>query len=377
LITQKFAELSTPGKGRFSKSLLNGSTLIGLSSFLQLVGDCLVDVGILKTVFAYWATALVIATYTCYHRVHIIGGQMVIMVSDEQVRQLSSLSVVVTLLVGLMIGMFVSTMVGRWSKMRTECLGGLRDAIDELIMRLSVLHIQNPSDCAVKERILRLCKLCHRLLYLHYRRNKHDDLRSLLGTGLLSKQEFAALKDVDAKAQVVWMWIGRLIRTLEQTEKVHSPKTMEMISELSDRALLKIGSLYAYVDVQVPRAYTNILTLSVVCNNILCACKVGFVVGVQVSLQIGPLSQSSLFGTPIQGAQWTMLLVCQFAHLIVVPFFYHAFVKVCTSLANPLDDEFLDFPDSTASYGAVRDEVSEFITAVDRIKNSNSVLEYV
>merc|ERR1719183_2420980 len=99
--------------------------------------------------------------------------------------------------------------------------------------------------------------------------------------------------------------------------------------------------------------------LSVVCNNILCACKVGFVVGVQVSLQIGPLSQSSLFGTPIQGAQWTMLLICQFAHLIVVPFFYHAFIKVCISLANPLDEDFLDFPDSAASYGAVRDEVSE------------------
>mmetsp|Transcript_84986 Transcript_84986/g.237374 ORF Transcript_84986/g.237374 Transcript_84986/m.237374 type:complete len:262 (-) Transcript_84986:347-1132(-) len=253
-----------------------------------------------------------------------------------------------------MVSMFVTTLFGRWWSIRKDGVGGLWGAIDDLMLILSI-QLPGKEHREVKERILRLGLLSHRLIYAQAQgMESREDLQKFSDVGLLTIEELEILSKETAKAQVVWVWIGQVIHQLALKDKLpFRDLVLPKLNELCVKARGSIGIIFSYTDTQVPFAYVHLLVLSIILSNSLIAVKCGLAIGFAAG------DHSDINTVPM------IKIVVQVFQLAVIPFLYHAFVHMGLELANPLGFDYMCFP-GYSYHVWMRNENMSFVRAGER-----------
>lgn len=257
-------------------------------------------------------------------------------------------------LIGFMVSMFVTTLFGRWWSIRKDGVGGLWGAIDDLMLILSI-QLPGKEHREVKERILRLGLLSHRLVYARAQDlETREDLENFVDVGLLTIEELEILSTEVSKAQVVWVWIGQIIQQVALKDKFpFRDLVLPKLNEICVKARGSIGLIFAYTDTQVPFAYVHLLVLSIILSNCLIAVKCGLSIGFTAG-DANDISSAS-----------SIKVMVQVFHLAIIPFLYHAFVHMGLELANPLGFDYMCFP-GYSYHVCMRNENLSFVRAGER-----------
>jgi len=281
--------------------------------------------------------------------------------SDKNLEALSSVAACISVVVGFLLGMFVSGSVSRWWSMRNGCLGGLWGAVDDLTLILSA-HMPNKRDRAAKENVLRLSLLSVRLLFAQAQgKESWEDLQQIVDRGLMTPEEKEALLGMPSKPQVVWVWIAQTLHELADAGKIkYKEVMMPELDMLCARARGSIGGAFAYTDTQVPFNYVHLLVVSVFLSNITLSVKCGLIMG------------REFFHVHGDGSYYVAF--AQLLQVIIVPFVYSAFLKINEQLESPFGNDPMDFP-ALSYHVYMRDECHAFIRSGENMPKS--VLEKV
>lgn len=265
-----------------------------------------------------------------------------------------------TIIAGFMLGSYVSTSASRWWSMRCEGIGGVWQTVDDICLILSS-HMPDPADRVYKQRFLRLGLLSCALCYCQARgEDSEDTLKDLVTRGLITEEELNIIKSKPSKPQVVWVWLSQLVHNLAQAGKIQYPDMMvPQLDKMCAKGRGAIGTLFAYTDTQIPYIWVHMLSVTVV---MICCV---------ISLKCG-LTLAFIFQDPNNmGISWPRIFA-EVCHVTFLPFAFSAFMLLGGQLANPLGDDFIDFP-GLAYHCSMRDENSCFFEAGE--KTPPTVLE--
>ena len=164
-------------------------------------------------------------------------------------------------LLPFLIGLYLTTALDRWWEMRTRCLGGLWTAMNDLAL-VSATYFPRPEDKKIRKRLARWCLLSHLLIYKQAM--NREDLSDLLADGTLLPNEFERLNGQPSKSQIVWVWIASYFSHLaygkSRSKLPYREHTLPRVHEICMRARDGIGTLFAYLDSQLPFRYVHLLS---------------------------------------------------------------------------------------------------------------------
>mmetsp|Transcript_92726 Transcript_92726/g.177995 ORF Transcript_92726/g.177995 Transcript_92726/m.177995 type:complete len:403 (+) Transcript_92726:105-1313(+) len=270
----------------------------------------------------------------------------------KNIETLDHISGYFSFVVAILLGMYVSNGAARWWAMRDECLGGLWTATNDIILLLAT-RCRTKEDRVMKEKILRLCLLSHRLLYAKARQKESpSDLQGIVDSGLMTPDEAARLQDETAKAQLVWVWISTIFVEMKKSGKIDH-WFLGKLETLCAKATNSILTAFSYLHTQIPFNYVHLLVTNVILSNFLLVSKCGFVIG----------------GAEIQHPTNHFLLVAQLLESIIVPFMYHAILGLVGELENPFGTDEVDFP-CLSYHVVIRNECETYIRMGESIPDS-------
>mmetsp|Transcript_100951 Transcript_100951/g.175270 ORF Transcript_100951/g.175270 Transcript_100951/m.175270 type:complete len:406 (+) Transcript_100951:148-1365(+) len=260
----------------------------------------------------------------------------------ENIKTLEQISNYFAFVSAIMLGMYVSLSVSRWWEMR-QCLNGLWNAINDIMLLLST-RFPSKKDRPMKEKVLRLSLLSHRLLYAKARKLEGPEtFQGILDCGLITPDEVEALKDETAKAQVVWVWISTILVQLKKSRRIDNI-VLGTLEGLCSKATNSILTSFSYIHTQIPFNYVHLLVTNVILANFLLVAKCGFVIG----------------GEEMHRRPNKFLFMAQLVECIIVPLMYHAILGLACELENPFGCDEVDFP-CLSYHVIIRNECETFI----------------
>lgn len=327
----------------------------GWKSLYLLTGTAFEDVRTWQTCSGYYFITVALSIYVYFrhkNNYHLLYN----MASDEHIIELQSTLNYVSFLSTFMLGLFTSISISRWWTIRHDSLGGLMDVISEITMRIA-MAMPTPEDRPIKDRILRLCLLSHRLIYDKARGTETVDAftRHHVDTGMMTQEELEELKDVDSKPQVVWIWICKLLHKLNEKGRFKPAAQstfMGTLENLCVKALLLVGDVFTYIENQPPYPYVHMMVAVTIVTNILLSIKCGFVIG------------ASMYPT-FDGIE----IALQVVQIFLYPLVLHAFLHTCFRVGNPFLTSKVDFP-GYAYHCALRDQSDAFLEGAEHVPAS-------
>lgn len=277
------------------------------------------------------------------------------LIDTETIRQVASYA---SGLVGFVLVFYLSLMVGRWWEMRRDSFGGLWGAIDDLALLLAA-HFPGPEAQPLKSLVLRYCLASLELTFMQAR-GTDGVLAGLVGQGLLTEDEKRKLEELVSKPQAVWVWIAGVFQQLTSRGKLSSRMLVALYSICAHaRSCVGRGrGVFAYLDTQLPFSYVHLIAIIVHLSNLLLAVKCGTLAAVASWNLVRPETKRD----PVSDMENAQVLLLQVFFVIVVPFFYLAFLEVGASVSDPFGEKFEDFP--RAAYRTwVRNECEAFLSA--------------
>jgi hypothetical protein len=300
------------------------------------------------------------------------------LVSDPaalQVGKFRRISTFLSVFVGLLLGFFMSSSMGRWY----SCAGGfleLFDAIRLLQMQLFGLGVPEDKvdDCirytllsawllslqlkvdvydSEAECGLKTMDSVWRLLRLQIEEEKKDnDLEgdannAAVFQGLRPEDE-AVLRNVDDPSSVLWLWVCSMIGTLAcdgQIPPMASPTYCNLIA-LTERGHAGIRQVRASVSVQAPYIYVQALAALVHINNIINAMSFGMTWGTSLGTTLAAMRTIHLD----VGASWGEVardiqnVIISFFLSCFGPFIYVALLEVAIAIAQPFSSKDGEIP---------------------------------
>jgi len=277
-----------------------------------------------------------------------------------KVAKFTSVSKFLNVVVGLLLGFFLSSSMNRWY----TCVNGfleLLDAIRNMQMQLVALGVPE------KETILCLrygfasawllyCQLLIEAKHQTESRSKgkdRDDMWEKLSkktfeldrtsnTMLLEKHEEKILRLTRDPPGMMWMWVAALIGRLAQDgwiPPMASP-TYGRVMNLCQSAHGGIRQVRASISVQAPLTYTHMLATLVHINNILNALTFGVVSGVAIGTALvagGHHFYTHHDASNRQATQDWQNMAVTFLYCFFGPLLYQALLLIAMHLAQPFD----------------------------------------
>jgi len=308
----------------------NAQETTGWGAIFQYSGTIVSSGELWRTCSVYWILCAFIALSIFISRVMKTKLTTQLKIdSDKNMMHLTTVTTYVTALLGFMIGFFVTQSLTRWWSVREKGIGHMWNQINNINLFLAV-RLTHPDDQHLKETTLRLCLLIHRLLYMEAQKcDTEDDMFRLIKVGLLTSEENEKLRGQAGKAQCVVVWLDRFLHVMVMGQGKVNNKEIRQLDLLCAHLRDSIGTTFAYVYTQLPFQYVHLLSLSILVSNLLVAVKCGVAIGRTVS----PDTPNDYVYTAVQIFQ-----------VFFVPFSYHAFVRMCEGLSNPIGDDFGDLP---------------------------------
>jgi len=282
-----------------------------------------------------------------------------------QVAKFTEVSKYLNVVVGLLLGFFMSSSMNRWH----SCVNGfleLLDAIRNLQMQLVALGVPDKES----HLILRYSFASAWLLYgqllveTHVGKEAQNAARAIMweklhkkiaridqtgNTMLLTDIEISALKPTRDPPGMMWMWVAAYIGRLAQDGLIPpmASPTYGRIMSLCESAHGGIRNVRAAISVQAPLTYTHMLATLVHINNLLCALTLGVVAGVAIGTSLMAhdmhLYTSRDASWNESTRDWQTLLVT-FLYCTIGPCLYQALLIIALHLAQPFDTEDAKIP---------------------------------
>lgn len=281
---------------------------------------------------------------------------------NMKIGKFTSVSKFLNVIVGLLLGFFLTSSMNRWY----SCVSGfleLLDAIRNLQMQFVALGVPD-KDISLCMRygltsawllygtLLIDSKTLDKNVNMNEERNKmwrdmvnrkaHID-RSQTAT-LLNKREADALRKTRDPPGVMWMWVASLIARLAQDGWLPgmATPTYGRIMNLCQNAHGGIRTVKASISVQAPLTYTHMLATLVHINNLLNALTFGIVGGLSIGtslMRYGYLGflpgHTSKGASHKEAAQDWQNFAVTFLYCFFGPLLYQALLLISMHLAQP------------------------------------------
>eukprot|EP01094_Clydonella_sp_ATCC50884_P017997 TRINITY_DN3246_c0_g1_i3.p1 TRINITY_DN3246_c0_g1~~TRINITY_DN3246_c0_g1_i3.p1 ORF type:complete len:367 (-),score=83.72 TRINITY_DN3246_c0_g1_i3:584-1684(-) len=180
---------------------------------------------------------------------------------DEAIRALYPFTGNVLALLPFLLGLYLSTALSRWWSMRTECIGGLWDAMSDMCVLVSSLYPLR-EHAYIRHRVVRWSLLSHLLIYKEA--TGDEDLSSLVQEQLLLPDELVRLRSKPIKGQLVWTWMNAFFAHLALDPVAHPLPMREQhlprIVKLCAKARSSIGGVFSFLSCQLPFRYVHLLS---------------------------------------------------------------------------------------------------------------------
>jgi hypothetical protein len=224
-------------------------------------------------------------------------------------------------LVAFLMGLFLCSIIDGWWIVRQDCIGKLWNCILNLCQVIAV-HLPE-KDMEIKLLILRYGLLSHALIY-KYAQQTDDNLQDLMEIGLLNSKELVLLKEDPHRAQVVWIWMARIIKRL-LFEDLKLPQSLT--KNLHDQVFHgrdSIRKVTCFLDTQFPLPYVHILGITVHSFHIIVSIVAG------VNFIVGWDNSSYQF------------MSLQLVFIVCFGVIYEGILSIARKLQNPLGNHYVD-----------------------------------
>ncbi|CAE7941372.1 unnamed protein product, partial [Symbiodinium sp. KB8] len=119
-----------------------------------------------------------------------------------------------TSLIGVLLGFYISTVMTRWWSMRSDGIGGMWGAVNDLCV-LTGSFFPGPEWRKLRTLILRYGLISFELTFME-NEDQDEDLDALMQRHLLTSDEAACLAGNPSKGMAVWTWVGWIFRELQK-----------------------------------------------------------------------------------------------------------------------------------------------------------------
>jgi len=279
--------------------------------------------------------------------------------SKIDVGKFQKISGFLKVIVGLLLGFFLSSSVARWY----TCTNGfleLFDAIRGMQMQLSALGVP-------KERVhlcLRYCILSANCLnnsllagalrpkaraaFLKEKwqkmltTDKNSSVAWSQPDASLAKvyeEELKILNGLEDPSQTLWVWVTSLLSRMSADGEIPPmpTPTYGRIIQIAETAYNGIREVRASVSVQPPYVHVQMMAMLVNINNLICALSFGMTMGVTVAAYIARMKSGKATDAE-DTAQDLQDLLITFIISTVGPFLYQALLEVAVCIAQPFAD---------------------------------------
>lgn len=339
-----------PSKGRQIGSYdANQVTDVGTLLRLFAKGSLCANVKVWKQVGGY------LLLWTCATGVILVSFKDPANVDCTPIKNLS------TYLNGFMpffFAMYLNVVFNRWWTIRTAGLGAMWQTVDDLCVMLATYcpgkHMEDKRNA-----MLRYGLLCQALMYQTGRNN--PDLKQLVEDGLLAGSELQILQETaGSKPQCIWVWILDLWTSL-RAEKHIEEFVMIQAQKLVIEGRRAVKVAFTYITCQVPYGWVHLMTCMVNLSVAVLVIKTSLTSTREITLlskfcfsgQGGVRNDQCNFNAQV------LSLVCEFAHMAIMPFLFLAFLEFTNELSNPFGIDPHDFP-RLAYMDAMRKENQAF-----------------
>jgi len=176
----------------------------------------------------------------------------------------SELSKYFNMILPFLFGIYLNNIFGRWWTMRTEGIGNVGNAVNNLCV---ILSSQSRGSQFIEARhvMLRYGLLSHELTF-RIARGTDKDLADLVNSGALTKEEDDVLKELaGGKAQAIWVWIQMLWDGLYSAGRIPDHVHQVALGEIcAGRRAAKV--IRTHLNSQLPFAYTHLMACLVHVN---------------------------------------------------------------------------------------------------------------
>jgi len=276
-----------------------------------------------------------------------------------KVSRFTEISKFLNVVVGLLLGFFLSSSMNRWY----TCVNGfltLLDAIRNLQMQFTALGVPEPETILCLRYGLSSAWLLYGQLVTENKkgeagRTASDQMWQAMSmkvaridrsgnTMMLAQWEIDALKKTRDPPGIVWMWVAALIGRLAQDgwiPPMPSP-TYGRVMNLCQEAHAGIREVRAAISVQSPFPYTHALATLVQINNLLNAVTFGVVSGLAISTSLAYHGvrlpgQASVVARGRDQHQDMQTMAVTFMYCSLGPLLYQALLLISVQLAQPFE----------------------------------------
>eukprot|EP00930_Biecheleria_cincta_P042358 TRINITY_DN2913_c0_g1_i1.p1 TRINITY_DN2913_c0_g1~~TRINITY_DN2913_c0_g1_i1.p1 ORF type:complete len:416 (-),score=95.38 TRINITY_DN2913_c0_g1_i1:47-1294(-) len=254
-----------------------------------------------------------------------------------------------SVIVGLLLGFFLSSSVARWY----SCTKGfleLFDAIRGLQMQLSALGVPKARIdlcmryCIVSANCLNIDLCCQTMQVDQRAEFKSKKWEKMLtkdkdssqvykkpnqSLAQIYQQEKEIMDTLDDPSQTLWVWVTSLITRMSADGEIPPmpTPTYGRTIALAEKAYNGIREVRASVCVQPPYVYVQMMAMLVNVNNLINAISFGMTLGVALIV----IKQHGLKA----GAKGLQDLLISFVLSLVGPFLYQALLEVAVCIAQP------------------------------------------
>lgn len=262
-------------------------------------------------------------------------------------------------IVGLLLGFFLTSSVGRWYTCTNGFLG-LFDAIRSLHMQLNALGVPKERVylcmryCIVSAHCLTISLNASALRPREQRAFCKEQWQKMLTTrnessvawsqhgATLAKiydDELKILENVDDPSQTLWVWVTSLLTRMSADGEIPPmpTPTYGRIIGMAEAAYNGIRDVRASVSVQPPYVHVQMMAMLVSINNIICALSFGMTLGVTVASYLARVKTGVATDLDDTAHDLQDLLIT-FVLSTIGPFLYQALLEVAVCIAQPFAD---------------------------------------
>lgn len=260
---------------------------------------------------------------------------------------------------------FVTTQLTRWWTIRTQCVGGLWNAIANLqLITSSMYPTASAAHREARDLVSRYGLLAFQLLFLEAQApespiSMEASVRMLESRGLLRADELAVLQMLPCRANVVIAWLTQFFEdALSPASTMACAKSptncdngrYSTIFGQLQAARSAINLTNSHLTCQLPYGYVHLILLIVhvtcLANSLYCGIQLG----------------CHLRDAHVAGASayiWLPIVFTRILRIIFLPIMLDGMLLIGTVIANPLGDDADDFP-----MGAYLEELEDECLAI-------------
>lgn len=230
-------------------------------------------------------------------------------------------------LLSFVLGMYVSFGLQRWWAMRTDGVGALIAAVENISFMLSVHVPANTAEVLErKNTILRYGACSLALLFQQASQDPSPDVDSLVTQDLLTPEELATIKACPNAAQLCWLWIASYLNKLHAEGYIPAGYNLHKLHKFCLEARQSVQTVTTYINVQLPLPYVHTIVVVTKMTLIITSIQAGVVIAVALKLK----DYAAIGG--------------QLVLITMVPVIYQGLIDLVEKIRNPFGGDEIDFP---------------------------------